>query len=299
MTTPAPSTACAPAATDLLTEALAYAAAGVPVMPLFHPAAPGRCSCAQGTECRRPGKHPRNRGGLTAATTDPAAIAEWWRIWPTSNIGGLTGAVFDVCDVDGPDGVAAVAPLLGACHGRAPLVRTGSGGWHLLFEPTGLGNRARFVPGTDWRGIGGYVVLPPSLHASGRRYAFTRRGELPSVPPALLEALTPAAPEAPRAIVRAPMERPTGYGPAALSQEADHVATAPKGQRNHALNRAAFSLGQLVATGHLDEADVTAELTAAALSAGLDATEAARTIASGLKAGSRHPRTPRTLGSAA
>ena len=277
---------------DLLATALEYAAAGVPVVPLFEPNGRG-CSCGR-SACRRPGKHPRTPNGLSDASTDPAAVTAWWQRWPSASVGGLTGAVFDVCDVDGPEGAAAVAPLLGACHGVAPLVRTGSGGWHLMFTPTGLGNRVGFLPRTDWRGIGGYVVLPPSLHVSGQRYQFVRQidGELPAVPPALLAALAPSATAPVRAVPPPPVARLTGYGPAALAKEADRVATCSEGGRNHTLNRAAFNLGQLIATGHLTEADATAELARAALTAGLDEREAARTIASGLAAGQRHPRTP-------
>ncbi|HZP51151.1 MAG TPA: hypothetical protein VFB40_08280, partial [Actinocrinis sp.] len=88
--------------------------------------------------------------------------------------------------------------------------------------------------------------------------------------------------------------RLTGYGPAALRREAEHVASAPEGGRNHALNRAAFNLGQLIATGHLTEADAIDELSRAAAQAGLDERETARTIASGIKAGRQHPRIPRT-----
>jgi hypothetical protein len=278
--------------TDLVSAALAYAAAGLPVVPLFEPDGRGGCVCGT-QDCRRPGKHPRNRGGLSNASTDAGTVAAWWRRWPSANIGGLTGVVFDICDVDSAEGIAAVTPLLGACHGLAPLVRTGSGGWHLLFQPTGLGNRVRFLPGTDWRGQGGYVVLPPSLHATGQRYEFVRQadGELPSVPPALLNTLAPAI--QPRVALPPAVARRSGYGPAALEREAEHVATAPKGQRNHALNRAAFNLGQLIAAGHLTEAEVTAELAHAATRAGLGATEATRTIASGLQAGQQHPRTGR------
>lgn len=288
----------ATAGADMAAAALAYAAAGVPVVPLFEPDGPGSCSCAGATGCR-PGKHPRNRGGLTHASTDPAVITAWWSTWPNANIGGLTGAAFDVCDVDGPEGVAAVAPLLGAGQGRGPLVRTGSGGWHLLFKPTGLGNRVRFLPGTDWRGKGGYVVLPPSLHVSGDRYAHVRCGDLLAVPAALLAALTPPAPAAARQAAHPTLVRLPGYGPAALAREAESVSAAGEGGRNHALNRAAFNLGQLIAAGQLTEDQVAAELTAAAVSAGLEVTEATCTIASGLRAGQRHPRTPRTTGRAA
>jgi hypothetical protein len=284
---------------DLAAAALAYAAAGVPVVPLFTPDGEGGCTC--GPACRRPGKHPRTPGGLSEASTDPAAVAAWWRRWPHANVGGRTGVAFDVCDVDGPAGIAAVTPLLGACHGVAPLVRTGSGGWHLLFAPTGLGNRVGFLPKTDWRGKGGYVVLPPSVHATGQRYTFVRQadGQLPAVPPALLSALAPAAPAAARTTAPPPVARRTGYGPAALAREAQRVASAPEGGRNHALNKAAFNLGQLIATDHLTEADATEELARAAARAGLSESEAARTIDSGLRAGQQCPRTPRATRRAA
>lgn len=282
---------------DMSGVALAYAAAGVPVVPLFEPSGVGRCACGA-VGCKRPGKHPRNPGGLSAATTDTDTIRAWWTRWPGANVGGLTGVLFDVCDVDGPDGIAAVRPLLEADHGRAPLIRTGSGGWHLLYTPTGMGNRVRFLPGVDWRGKAGYVVLPPSLHASGRRYELTRPGQLHDVPAALMAALTPSAPTR-RSVMPPPAGRRTGYGPAALAREADAVAAAAEGGRNHVLNRAAFSLGQLVATGHLSEAEVTDALVDAALGAGLDEAEATRTIASGLRAGLKRPRTPRTLRRAA
>jgi Bifunctional DNA primase/polymerase, N-terminal len=271
--------------------ALWYARAGIPVLPVFEPDDHGGCSCGD-ADCHSPGKHPRNRGGLTNATTDPVVLATWWRRWPTANIGGRTGVTFDACDIDGPDGEVAVSRLLGACHGKAPLVRTGKGGWHLWFQPTGLGNRTDFLPSTDWRGIAGYVLLPPSRHVSGHHYTFARHptGPLPPVPPPLLQALTPAPAVPARRSPHPPMARPTGYGPAALTREADRVATAPPGTRNDTLNRAAFNLGQLIPTGHITETDATTTLTDAARQAGLPEAEAARTIASGLTAGQRNPR---------
>ena len=276
------------------TAALRYAAAGVPVVPLFETDGRGGCACGN-AKCPRPGKHPRNRGGLLTASTDPRVITSWWRKWPTANVGGCTGVVFDACDVDVPGGIAAVTPLLGACHGRAPLMRTGSGGWHLLFAPTGLGNRAHFLTDTDWRGAGGYIVLPPSTHISGDRYTIVRpiTGTFPAVPPALRRALDPA-PAAPiRRNPRPRVARPGTYGQTALDREAERVKTAPPGQRNDTLNRAAFNLGQLVASGHLTDSDVTDTLTDAARHAKLTETEIARTIASGLSAGQRNPRTHR------
>ena len=80
------------------------------------------------------------------------------------------------------------------------------------------------------------------------------------------------------------------YGAAALAGECARIITASVGQRNHALNRGAYSIGSLVAGGAIDEGLAWKELTAAGLSAGLDAEEVRATIHSGLKAGARHPR---------
>jgi hypothetical protein len=68
------------------------------------------------------------------------------------------------------------------------------------------------------------------------------------------------------------------------------VIAAAVGSRNDALVRAAFSLGQLVGARLLDATDVSGRLLGAALHAGLDETEARRTIRSGLEAGLTQPR---------
>lgn len=87
-----------------------------------------------------------------------------------------------------------------------------------------------------------------------------------------------------------------GYAHKALDNEIENVLTARKptatsgGGRNEALNKAAFSLGQLVAGGELDEPTVVRELTAAARLAGLDEHEIQPTIESGLRAGGLQPR---------
>ena len=63
------------------------------------------------------------------------------------------------------------------------------------------------------------------------------------------------------------------------------------GGRNHALNRAAFSIGQLVADGRLDKAEAHRTLYDAGLSAGLTDQEVRRTLASGFGGGAAKPRT--------
>ncbi|MBC7293053.1 MAG: bifunctional DNA primase/polymerase, partial [Thermoleophilia bacterium] len=46
------------------------------------------------------------------------------------------------------------------------------GGVHYFYQHPGgqVANAVKFLPGLDIRADGGYVVAPPSLHASGRRY---------------------------------------------------------------------------------------------------------------------------------
>lgn len=78
----------------LLEAALTYAATGLSVLPLHVPA-DGVCSCG-GNNCSSPGKHPRTRHGLEDATADPAVVADWWRRWPSANVGIRTGAASGV-----------------------------------------------------------------------------------------------------------------------------------------------------------------------------------------------------------
>lgn len=101
---------------------------------------------------------------------------------------------------------------------------------------------------------------------------------------------------APPVVRHEPTTRDEAYGRKALDGECSRVVFAT--QRNNALNRAAFSLGQLVAGGLLSEAEVIERLRDAARQSGLDRDPGcgeqgiARTIASGLRAGKEHPRSP-------
>jgi hypothetical protein len=271
-----------------------YAALGYPVVPM-HTAQPGgRCTCRD-PGCPDAGKHPRLRGWQQLAAVDPAVVGEWWRRWPQANLGLATGRRFDVLDLDGEQGVEALDAALSIAPTEhpGPVARTGGGGWHLLYAPTGLGNRVGLLPGMDWRGRGGLIVAPPSQHASGGHYRWVRplTATLPEVPVGLWRLLAP--PATPRATFPpAPTSagRRGGYGRAALAREQAAVAAAPIGRRNATLNRAAFNLGQLVAAGLLDSDEVRAVLLAAALEAGNPEIKARATITSGLAGGAAKPR---------
>lgn len=143
--------------------ALSYAERGWPVFPL----SPGR-------------KEPliaRTAGGngFHDATTDPRKIDEWWHDFPEANIGNPPSEREVVIDVDPRAGGDASLDEL--AHRLGPLpetvtTKTGGGGWHYRFLiPQGTDLPARLAPGVDLKGGGsGYVVLPPSLHESGRLY---------------------------------------------------------------------------------------------------------------------------------
>jgi hypothetical protein len=171
-----------------------------------------------------------------------------------------------------------------------PIALTPGGGAHYLFLPTGEGNRAGFRPGLDWRGERGYIVAPPSIHPSGGVYEWVFDADTPlaPAPPWLINLV--AGKETQSAANREHSGRGSTYGQAALEREVGKVALATEGKRNDTLNRAAYSLGQLVGGGHLD-AVVTAEaLLEVSLRIGLGRDEATATILSGMDAGIRRPR---------
>jgi hypothetical protein len=181
-----------------------------------------------------------------------------------------------------------------------PRVRTGSGGWHLVYAQPDreIHNSVNRVgPGIDVRGSGGYVIAPPSLHAAGDRYVWTSEGDPPPMPNWLDRAIDRPVPERRSATAHEPIrlsEAVDRWAAVAMSGELDRVRHAPEGCRNHTLNRAAFALGQITGAGLLDSNEVEARLRNAALSAGLGERESMQTIRSGLSAGEARPRGPAT-----
>jgi hypothetical protein len=174
----------------LLTAALAYAARGWRVFPCHTPTAQG-CSCWQ-ADCTNIGKHPRTPNGCKDATTAEAQIRAWWAMWPQANIGVATGSVsgFVALDVDIGGEKRGDLTLEALEHSYAPLPdtveqHTGSGGRHRLFlaPETPIGNSASKVgPHLDIRGDGGYIIVPPSLHASGQRYVWEQTSAPEDIP---------------------------------------------------------------------------------------------------------------------
>jgi hypothetical protein len=101
-----------------------------------------------------------------------AEVEKWWRQWPGANIGLATGELSGVVvvDLDGDLAVRAASDMGELPAG--PFSHTGRvGGQHRFFAwraeaPTLFSKRS----GIDFRGQGGYVILPPSMHVSRAMY---------------------------------------------------------------------------------------------------------------------------------
>jgi hypothetical protein len=259
----------------------------------------------------------------TRATTDPDRIHHWWREIPYS-VGIATGpSGLVVVDLDirkpgqtvparwarlGIGSGVAVLQALAHQHG-APItptfaVSTPSGGWHLYYTaPPGvpLRNTHDLIEWKiDTRAYGGYVIAPGCPVRPGG-YELVDGRDPAELPTWLHQALTVKPPTTFPAPPVAAATNSSGYTTAALRGEAQRVRSAPPGQHNAVLCRAAYALGQLVGAGLLTEATARTELATAAavlVSADCECTprEITRVITAGLTEGSRNPHrtTPRT-----
>lgn len=132
-----------------------YAHQGWPVFPL-----------------KQSSKVPATRNGFYDATTDVERIRRYWKMFPHCNIGLATGHLFDVVDLDTPISITSLSKVLADHDIYYGQVVTASGGMHLYTTPSGRGNLARWMPGIDYRGRGGYVVAPPSTLGAGRNWTW-------------------------------------------------------------------------------------------------------------------------------
>lgn len=149
-----------------LDHALAYAARGWRVAPI----PPGH-------------KHP---AGITdwqaKATTDPDRIRRYWTAHPTHGVCIVTGPESGVwaLDIDPDDGGDDSLCALEAAYGPLPDTvqsLTGGGGTHYLFawpDEGEIRNSASGVLGVgiDVRGVGGQIVVAPTIHPNGHPYAW-------------------------------------------------------------------------------------------------------------------------------
>ncbi len=150
----------------------------------IHSVADGRCTCGK-ADCKSPGKHPLTKAGFKEATDDAAQIGTWWAKRPWANIGLATGSGLAVFDIDGPEGAAELRALVQA-RGKLPptLTQTTGRGFHVIFATrAGAGEvRSSAVGKIHVRGEGGYILLPPSDHISGKKYRWLNKLPLAPLP---------------------------------------------------------------------------------------------------------------------
>jgi hypothetical protein len=151
----------------LLGAALWYAEQGLKVFPL-----------SPGTKIPFKGSN-----GCHGASANRDVIEGWWDDHADANIGIATGHLIDVVDIDGAPGQKSRAERWEDIFARidadcvAKVLTPRAGGMHLYVPATGDGNSAGIFPGVDYRGIGGYVVAPPSVTPEGS-YRFLGTPEL-------------------------------------------------------------------------------------------------------------------------
>ncbi len=265
--------------TNLASAAFRLAMRGLHVFPL----APGAKIPVKGTH------------GCRGATQDLDVVRAWWAKWPGANIGIATGARSGlwVLDIDPRHGGAAALTALESAHGPVPATiqsTTPSGGRHLYWRwpadgPEIRNSTGRIGPGLDVLAEGGSVVAPPSIRADGQRYAWVRTDAQLADAPGWLVAMT--QPPVPRPI-SSPAQAIQGdtdrYVAAAAASELTELESAQPGTRNHALNRASFSLAGFVKAGALPEDWVRGQLEQRAIGIGLPVVEARGTINSAFRA---------------
>lgn len=170
-----------PVSAPLRAAARSYAEFGLRVLPL-HAVAAGVCTCLR-RGCPSAGKHPRTSRGVHNAAFDLVTIEDWWSRWPAANVGIATGTPLDhdrllVLDIDPRNAGDATLQRLEWELGLLPRtaqVATGGDGAHFYVRvPLGVRPRATLGPGVDVKFVGGYVVAPPSIHASGGAYRWAK-----------------------------------------------------------------------------------------------------------------------------
>ena len=213
-----------------------FAAAGVPIFP-----------------CKPAEKRPLTEHGFRDATSDDRQIARWWSRWPEANIGMPTGraSAVEVVDIDVHGRVRGFAAFElarreGLVDRWQALVKTASGGMHAYYPADPDRVQASWQAasaGIDFRGEGGYVIVPPSLVLfEGNRSAYeligAGRGDAVSIDGSALRQFLD------------PRPTPTATMPAEARRDVDAeriaawLAARAEGERNRALYWAACRLAE-------------------------------------------------------
>jgi P4 family phage/plasmid primase-like protien len=132
---------------------------------------------------------------------------------------------------------------------------------HFYFrQPSGVRikcSQKEIGPGVDVRGDGGYVVIPPSIHPSGKPYSITAAGELAEAPDWLIELVKDDRAERPTvALADIPQATPRlmEYAGNIYLKKCREFAELPAGTgiRNRKLYALGCTAGGYIASGYFD-----------------------------------------------
>lgn len=177
------------------------------------------CRCFRACPSR---SAPLTARGFHDASTDLAQIEHWWTRWPEANLGLPTGAVSGVVVVDVDirehvDGRESMRRALDAGRAGVPVftVVSPSGGRHGYYPaiPDVVQRSCQAArAGVDFRGDGGYIVIPPShTDAGSYRLATVRQGAAAGIDSdAVRDFLDPRPALRPRAADRSMDQREPG-----------------------------------------------------------------------------------------
>lgn len=227
--------------TRILERALGYLQLGYPVFPVCSPLM--GVHQHRGKPCQNVGKTPLI--AWQAFQTRLPTIDEvrtWWDRWPLANIGMATGRLSGIVVLDADSSDAKKVAMDQGGVDRTPAVWTGKpGGIHYWLAHPGeevsnfVAGKKRY-PGLDFRGDGGYVLVPPSRHVSGAEYRWVDAtvGMTPApVPPWLMDLLHGTTADTPAG------DRQDDHAPLDLN---DIIGGVPEGGRDDAMWRLACKL---------------------------------------------------------
>lgn len=177
----------------MLNDAIQYRKLGWSVFPACWPI-DGKCGCGRGHEGNDIAKAPLVKwGDYKKRLPTMEEIIAWWTEYPNANIACATGEVSGIAVVDLEHEGLAMAQKLGLHSGLISL--TGKGR-HLIYRWPGeaVCNKVAMakIRGLDVRGDGGYIILPPSRHQTGKRYRWATgiTSHLPVFPSQLIETVS-------------------------------------------------------------------------------------------------------------
>lgn len=127
----------------------------------------------------------------TKTRAPKAMVDSWFANLAGAGVGVVTGRISNMVVLDVEHDCPYPIEDLLRRYPTQMVAKSGGGGYHLFYlyptNQTRVANRVRIFEGADLRADGGFIVLPPTMHPSGNRYEWVKRGPLGAFPVALLE----------------------------------------------------------------------------------------------------------------